>query len=287
MIFVINGIRYHVDNWVTGGSLGPADPLKTPLLLLHGFTGSGGSWKELDHYWKGDFNIFAVDIIGHGKTDSPEDVAKYNIEAVADDLYALLLKLKIDQIDVLGYSMGGRLALTFALKYPKKVRKLILESSSPGLVTTSERESRRLQDEKLACRIQNEGIEKFVDYWEDIPLFHSQKRLPESTRQRIRNERLRNCAKGLINSLRGMGTGAQPSWWNELQKLSNPVLFITGSIDTKFCLIAEKMQSKLKNGTWIEIEDCGHAIHVEKPEMFGTIVSEFLLYEKDDTCHSF
>ncbi|MEH7389020.1 2-succinyl-6-hydroxy-2,4-cyclohexadiene-1-carboxylate synthase [Bacillus sp. JJ1474] len=272
MDFVINGIPYHIDRW------GPLEG--TPLLLLHGFTGSGASWIRFKPYWQ-NYHVIAVDIIGHGKSDSPTDVSKYDIEAVAEDLHTILQRLGIGQTNLLGYSMGGRLALTFALQYPQMVRKLILESSTPGLKSEDEREARRLQDEKLASRIQEQGIEDFVDYWENIPLFQSQKGLSDDLRQHIRTERLSNSAVGLSNSLKGMGTGAQTSWWERLHEISFPVLLITGDMDSKFCQIAKEMHKELKNGTWISIDKSGHAIHVEKPELFGTIVNEFLSYEKD------
>lgn len=89
-------------------------------------------------------------------------------------------------------------------------------------------------------------------------------------------QRLKNSKIGLANSLIGMGTGAQPSWWDELEKLPHEVLLITGSLDQKFCEIAKMMKIKIKNCRWINVEGCGHAIHVEKPEKFGTIVSGFL-----------
>ena len=270
MKFVINGIRYHVDVWGEG----------FPFLLLHGFTGDRSTWSEFKPFWKEHSKAIALDIIGHGPTDSPLEPSRYDIEAIADDLYALLEKLEIDKTDLLGYSMGGRLALTFAIKYPKKVRRLILESSSPGLKTESEREARRLHDEKLAERIQTEGLHEFIDYWENIPLFQSQLRLPQPIRDHIRKQRLSNSENGLMNSLKGMGTGAQASWWNALEDVNIPTLLLTGSFDEKFCQIASKMTKKLKNSKWISIDDCGHAIHVEKSEIFGTIVSGFLSNDK-------
>ncbi|MBU8879862.1 2-succinyl-6-hydroxy-2,4-cyclohexadiene-1-carboxylate synthase [Bacillus sp. FJAT-29790] len=269
MNFDIDGIRYHVDKW-------SSQSLDSPLLLLHGFTGDSAAWREFEPQWKRHSNTITVDIIGHGKTDSPLDESRYDIESMASDLHKLLKEMGIEQTDLLGYSMGGRLAITFALKFPKMVRKLILESSSPGLETEREREARRIQDEQLAWRIQEYGVNGFVEYWENIPLFQSQKRLPENLRKKIRMQRLNNSQVGLINSLKGMGTGSQPSFWEELDQLNIPTLLITGSLDEKFCRIADKMIEKLKKGEWVSITDCGHAIHVENPEIFGTIVSEFL-----------
>lgn len=266
MKYVINGVRYHVDTWGTG----------FPLLLLHGFTGNSEGWKEFAPFWKDHSKTIALDIIGHGKSGSPPDIGQYQIEESAAVINSLLEKMGIGKIDVLGYSMGGRLALTFAVNYPEKVRKLILESASPGLRTEAERHERRIQDKKLSEKIQQEGIKNFIDYWENIPLFQSQKSLPEKIRTRIRCQRLANSIDGLANSLNGMGTGVQPSWWDELAHLEMPVLLITGNLDQKFCRIAEEMSKILPNVKWKTAEDAGHAIHVEKPELFGTIVSGFL-----------
>ena len=73
--------------------------------------------------------------------------------------------------------------------------------------------------------------------WENIPLFETQKRLAQNVQEAVRKERLANNSKGLANSLRGMGTGAQPSWWNELQNLKMPVLLMNGEYDEKFFCI--------------------------------------------------
>ncbi|MDQ6600034.1 hypothetical protein [Bacillus salipaludis] len=101
-------------------------------------------------------------------------------------------------------------------------------------------------------------------------------KLPDETKESIRNQRLNNSPIGLANSLIGMGTGAQPSWWENLNQLSCEVLLLTGEKDVKFCRIAEKMMEKLKNGNWIVVQKSGHAIHVEDAEKFGTIVSDYL-----------
>jgi 2-succinyl-6-hydroxy-2,4-cyclohexadiene-1-carboxylate synthase len=270
MDMVIDGIRYHIK--VYGDGL-------CPLVLLHGFTGDYTTWIPFTDSFGKFSTIIIPDIIGHGKTESPEILSRYHMEAAASDLRKILDQMDIQQADLLGYSMGGRLALTFALLFPDRVRKLILESASPGLATESERELRRMKDAELAQFIKEQGISSFVDYWEEIPLFSTMKRLPFTVQQNIRKQRLNNSSKGLANSLAGMGTGSQPSWWDKLFKLTCEVLLLTGEKDKKFCDIAEKMKNQLKKCTWMVIEDCGHAIHVEEPEKFGTIVSDFLSKE--------
>ena len=172
--------------------------------------------------------------------------------------------------------MGGRLALSFAMQYPEKVRKLVLESSSPGLKTEEERNSRQIQDERLANQILEHGIEEFVHYWENIPLFSSQKELPLQKQEMVREQRLQNSIMGLSNSLKGMGTGVQPSYWDKLSLFEIETLLVTGALDEKFCTIAEKMVASMKNAQWVKVDGCGHAIHVEHSEKFGTIVNGFL-----------
>lgn len=262
----INGVRYHVDLCGDG----------FPLVLLHGFTGAASTWKPFCPIWGTHSQLLMVDLIGHGKTDSPIEVQKYEIVRAAADLKALLDEFGIGKADLLGYSMGGRLAITFASMYPERVRKLVLESTTPGIPSAEDRELRIKQDHRLAARIEAEGVEKFIDYWEGIPLFRSQRKLPAKVREQIRSQRLQNDPRGLANSLRGMGTGSQPSWWDKLPVFDFETLLVTGKLDEKFCKIAEEMALKLPNSVQMSLIDSGHAIHVEQPEKFGTIVSGFL-----------
>lgn len=266
MRHTIDGIRYHVETYGDG----------FPVILLHGFTGDLSMWVPFYENWGRHSKLVAVDIIGHGKSDCPVEISRYKMMSLVDDLFLLMEKLEIPKADIVGYSMGGRLALSFAMKYPSKVRKLVLESASPGLSSKAEREIRIEQDKKLASFIEEKGITAFVEYWGNIPLFESQKRLPNEVQMAIREQRLNNSVQGLANSLKGTGTGSQPSWWDELHELEVETLLITGSLDDKFCQVAEKMQKTIKNSQWENIHGCGHAIHVEDPEKFDTIVSRFL-----------
>jgi 2-succinyl-6-hydroxy-2,4-cyclohexadiene-1-carboxylate synthase len=267
MEIVIEGAHYHIE------TCGEGDP----LLLLHGFTGDSSTWLPFCEKWGKHSRLIIPDLIGHGKTDAPQNADRYQIEAGAKDLLYILEKLDCKKVDVLGYSMGGRLALTFAILYPEKVNRLILESSSPGLLTETERLERRMKDGELADFIIEKGMENFVDYWENTPLFSTMRNLPQKIKDKVRQQRLSHSPQGLANSLVGMGTGAQPSWWGKLEQVDLQVLLLTGEKDEKFCHIAEKMQKLLKNSTWMVIENSGHALHVEVKEKFGTIVSEFLL----------
>ncbi|HET7628936.1 MAG TPA: 2-succinyl-6-hydroxy-2,4-cyclohexadiene-1-carboxylate synthase [Bacillales bacterium] len=262
MNIVVNGLLMHVE---TAGD-GP------PLAALHGFTGASAAWEPFLSDWSRRFRVIAPDLIGHGQSGAPRNADRYSMERFTDDFARLLDVLGEDRICLLGYSMGGRAALAFACRYPEKVHALLLESSSPGLKTTAERKERKAKDHALADKIIAEGVESFVQAWEALPLFASQS---EMQRSALRKQRLSNNEIGLANSLRGMGTGAQRSYWDELERLSFPVRLIVGEKDRKFAGIAEEMAQRLPNASVVQVENAGHAVHVEQPRIFDKMVVEF------------
>ena len=267
--FTHQGATYHL---VQKGS-----PQRQPLLLLHGFTGSAISWQShfaafAPHFW-----VIAPDILGHGRSDSPPDPSRYRMPCIAADLIALLDFWQIEQTALLGYSMGGRLAFYLACHFPDRFSRIILESCSPGLAAKAERAARRQSDETLADWIEANGIEPFVARWEALPLWQSQQQLAPEVRQQLRQNRLQNSPLGLANSLRGMGTGAQPSLWPQLAAVQQPTLLIVGELDTKFVAINQQMVAQLANGRLQVIPRAGHTTHLEQPEQFATAVIQFLL----------
>ncbi|MEH7387536.1 2-succinyl-6-hydroxy-2,4-cyclohexadiene-1-carboxylate synthase [Bacillus sp. JJ1521] len=266
MFISSNGSTYHVK--VVGEG--------EPIVLLHGFTGSLTTWDQTTEILKNHFQCVLIDLIGHGDSDSPDNFARYQIDKVVNDIIHILNTLEIPIAHIAGYSMGGRVALATAILYPTRVVSLILESSSPGIKTEEERAARRKSDDQLADRIDKEGIIKFVDYWENLSLFASQKALPKEKQLKIRKERLENNPVGLANSLRGMGTGVQCSYWNRLDEIQFPTLLLCGELDQKFCKIAEEMASSIQNAKVEKIVEAGHAIHVEQPQIFGKIINEFV-----------
>ena len=159
--------------------------------------------------------------------------------------------------------MGGRLALYLALRYPGRLRSLILESASPGLADDTERTQRHRRDQALAHRIQAEGIGWFVDYWERLPLWASQAKLSAEILAAQRQQRLGNSALGLANSLRGLGTGAQPNLWPHLPALQLPALLLAGTADDKFRGVNQAMAARLPDARLRLIPSAGHNTHLE------------------------
>ena len=270
MAFIeVNGVNVHYTVWNEQASV--------TIVAFHGFTGSVRTWEKVALELGKDVRFIAIDLLGHGQTSSPADVNLYSMESQVELLHDCLQQIVVEPFHLLGYSMGGRVALSYAVKHPTHIKSLLLESASPGLEAENARAERRTNDAKLANKIMQEGIESFIDMWENIPLFVSQKLLSKEVQQAVREERMNQKPIGLANSLLGMGTGQMPSVWHQLQELTLPVFLLTGAMDYKFVDIANKMIQVNENFTQITISGYGHAIHVENPQKFATIVKESIL----------
>jgi 2-succinyl-6-hydroxy-2,4-cyclohexadiene-1-carboxylate synthase len=247
-----------------------------PILLIHGFTGSAAAWGEdLLGGLAQAHRVIAVDLLGHGKSEVSSRPERYQVQELLQDLSQVLDALDIEKARWLGYSMGGRLALAGAVLTPSRVSSLILESASPGLGSEGERKARRRADEALAEGILRGGMEAFVDHWLGLPLFATQGKLPSNVRARSREQRLQNTPEALAACLRGMGTGAQPSFWESLGDLSVPTLLMAGEEDGKFTGVAERMAARIPDATLRLIPKAGHAIHLENPFAWLAAVRTF------------
>jgi len=248
-----------------------------PVLLLHGFTGHGGSWAEAGgRFAEQGFHVLAPDLLGHGRSPHPSEADRYEMAHAGADLKTLLEESGVAAVHLLGYSMGGRLALFFALNYPERVRTLTLVGASPGIASAVGRAERRERDNGLAVRIEREGIGAFVDYWESLALWNSQRRnLSTAQRRRLREQRLQNRPRGLANSLRGMGTGAQPNLHDALPSVSAPTLLLVGAEDEQFVAVNRRMAQSIPMANLVVIPETGHAVHLERPRDFARTVLDF------------
>jgi 2-succinyl-6-hydroxy-2,4-cyclohexadiene-1-carboxylate synthase len=229
------------------------------LLMLHGFTHTGASWDPVTAGLGGRYRVLAPDIRGHGSAGYVEPVT---LEGVVEDLRALVAD---DRFTLVGYSMGGRIALHAALTIgPERVRRLVLIGASPGIADPGERAARRAADERLASEVEGLTIKSFAERWAgETAVLAGQ---PPEVRAAAHADRLRNNPAGLARALRGLGTGALPSLWERLGEIKVPVTLIVGERDSKFRGIAGEMAALL--GGVVEVivvPDAGHAVHLEAP----------------------
>ena len=176
--------------------------------------------------------------------------------------------------DVLvGYSLGGRLALRAALRSPKSFRAVVLVGATAGIDEGPLRVARAEADEKLASWIEAMPIEDIVGLWERQPMFADQ---PDALVEAQRPGRLSQDPRSLALLLRTAGQGVLEPVWHELRSLELPLLAIAGARDDGYTRAAKRIASTAPNGRIAIVEDAGHAPHLQRPDEVADLVTEFL-----------
>ncbi|UCG61596.1 MAG: 2-succinyl-6-hydroxy-2,4-cyclohexadiene-1-carboxylate synthase [Candidatus Zixiibacteriota bacterium] len=261
-----NQVEYFYD--LTGNQESPM------LVFLHGFMGCLADWETVTAGLSKKRRCMVVDLPGHGRTVVGQE-SDYTMESCAAEIVKILDRLSVPKAGVVGYSMGGRLALFLAVHYPDRFNKVVLESASPGLATEQERKDRIAQDKKLAGQIGCMAIEEFVEQWYRMPLFAALDKDSDEFRA-MYYRRLENDPHNLGLSLRMMGTGAQPSLWERLGAIEADVLLIVGQHDIKFTGIARQIAERCRSARIVIVDGTGHNVHFENPDEYVKQVSLFL-----------
>lgn len=248
------------------------------LVLLHGFTGSGASWTSGTRAALKASGLHTVcpDLPGHG-AHGRDPAHAVDLDHALDSIAVAVEEATVDGRPpvLLGYSMGGRLALHFALRSGGSISGLILESASPGIEDGAERAAREVADRTWVRLLHRRGIEAFVDRWEVLPIFAGLRRRPAAERDALRGRRLAADPAGLAAALDGLGTGALPSLWSQLGSVDVPTLLLVGEDDVKFCGIATAMLEQLPRGRVCVVPQSGHVVHLEAPEAWVAAVAAF------------
>jgi len=234
------------------------------LTMLHGFTGNGQSWGPCVHLLAQAYGIRALDLPGHGGSGA--------IRATLSETAAFVAAQLEPSSVLLGYSLGGRVALHVSLETNADLRGLILIGATPGILDDQERADRRRADAALAARLRSENdLDSFLEEWLRGPLFAD---LPLEVQELA--ARRQNTCEGLAASLEDLGTGTQRTLWGDLEHLEVPTLLLVGELDTKFTALAEEMAAAMPNATVVVIPGAGHAVHLAKPTETAAAISQFV-----------
>ena len=243
---------------------------KTHILALHGFTGSGLDFNPIIKNLNSNIHWITPNLPGHGPHPKISPNSPYSFNNTIDDLYSLTRNYP--QITLLGYSMGARIALLYALKYISQISSLILISPNPGITDINERKQRKQWDDSTADSILNQPLEQFIHHWQNNPLIETQKSIPkEISNSLLENKRLSN-PQGLSLSMRFLGTGSMPSQWDSLHQITCPTFLITGEKDTRYEAIAHSMKEKIPHASNYSIPDAGHAPHLENLSHYTQLI---------------
>lgn len=251
------------------------DSRNLPLLFLHGFLGSGRDWFGVAESLAREYFCVLVDLPGHGKTRLRWQPGDDPFRFGGRKLLAVLDTLQIDQSVLLGYSMGGRMALATLLSYPDRFSALILESAHPGLEDEAERKTRSQWEEEICERLGREEFPIFLNRWYAMAIFRSLQKNPPQLAAII-ERRMQNRPEWPAAVFSGFGLSRQPNFWPQLVKITVPVLLIAGDLDPKYCAITSRMHRLIPQSHLVIIQNAGHMVHEEKEKTFTLEVKKFL-----------
>ncbi len=250
-----------------------------PLLLLHGFAGSHRYWNSFLPELEKSFYVITPDLPGHGdsRLALPCDL---NWIDIVDGLMKVLDTITSQPFTIVGYSMGARFAMHLVTRYPNRFTRAMFISGSAGFSSEKEKVLRLSQDCELANRIVNNGMEWFADFWERLPMFRNRRQLPEFERNSLREEWLKQNPQQLSAGLLLLSVGRQEYLIDKLKNIHCPLCFIVGKEDEKYASLLSGYSEMLPASEVELISNCGHDVPREKPELFLSILNEFVQERK-------
>ncbi len=237
------------------------------VVCVHGFLGEPDDWQPLAAALGAPYAVRALALPGHG---SP---AVKDFESAVHQLAAELRKRP--GAHLVGYSMGGRLALAAAVRSGVVVASLTVISASPGLETGLARADRARSDDRLADKLDRRGLAAFVRDWYAQPLFASLSRRPALLRDLLAR-RARGRAAPIAAALRALTVGRQPPLWPKLHALRPPALFMAGDSDAAYRDALARAAALSPRARLLIVPDAGHLPHLERPSFTGAQIRRFL-----------
>lgn len=290
--FTFRGVTYRSVFWHAADGCTPGDNRGTgraPVVLLHGFAQSASSWCEVAPRLARTRPVVALELVGHGGSDRPQDDRFYRLDEAAAATCAFLEHVArqagVLAVPVVGYSMGGRIALAAAQHRGQLFDALVLESAGLGPADSEERVQAAARDAGNAACLRMDGLEAFMHHWECLPLFATQRALPVAVRERIRAGRLSNDAEALARAFEGAGQHTMPLREETIARLARfafPALYLTGSADQKYQKIAQDLEAREACNVCV-VEGAGHNVHLEAVEEYCVAINNFLAQTAGDS----
>jgi 2-succinyl-6-hydroxy-2,4-cyclohexadiene-1-carboxylate synthase len=256
-------------NFITSGNTD-----KPALVFLHGFLGCARDWSAIISQLSADYYCLAIDLPGHGKSVITQNDTRLHLQDTAIHLNSEIRKRNLIKPVLIGYSMGGRMALHMLTDSDIYWQAAILESTSPGIEDPIDKKERLKNDFQIADRLEKEDLNEFLQYWYSQPLFSDFRNMKGF--EKILERRLSNDPVQMARALRAFSAGLQESFWNRLKIFNIPVLMISGANDKKYSAIINRIAADSSTIRSKMIPDCGHVVHAEQPQIFCATVLEFL-----------
>ena len=243
-----------------------------PIVLLHGFLGTHRDWKEITDVLKANWYCIVPDLPGHGENTSVAKEPSQVKQALKSIHFEVMQSIQ-QPFHLLGYSLGGRVALKWAAEHPESIISLCLESAHPGLLTEPERQQRVRADKIWANRLRNEPITEVLRDWYRQPVFSQ---LSANQIEELVDQHQEQTPAPLANSLEQLGLGKQRSFWRFLAKWDKPLLYISGEQDLKFNGIGNKLTDSCGKAHHAIITNASHNCHWQQKKQYIEVLIAFL-----------
>jgi len=246
------------------------------LVLIHGFSDNMTMWFNQVPVFSKRYQVLTYDVRGHGHTETPK--GNFSMDLFAEDLNGLMTELKIEKACVLGYSMGGRIGLEFALKYPQKITGIVFANS--GVAAPDAQPSPKEMEEMMKRRqemmaiFESGNIETISEVMTERSMSPGFKEKAPDIFNRYKLLKMQNNPANYQGIMQAMASGMTSP--PDLTKLTCPALIIAGEHDGFMAVSAvESMKKAIKNATAV-IFPTGHAAAIEAPEDFNKAVLDFM-----------
>lgn len=235
------------------------------LVFLHGFSGDCREWQSIGASFC-EYPQMYIDLPGHGNSSG---IHVDGFEDTALLIRQTLAHYGVREFFLIGYSLGGRIAMFTACKELAGIKGLIVEGGHPGLQDQEAKEKRRLSDQAWAKRFRTEPLPKVFADWYQQPVFSS---LTQKERSALIALRSRNNGEPLAAMLESTSLSAQPDLRQELKNRTFDFHYLCGEKDAKFRALAQELSSDVR-----VIEGAGHNAHRENPEAVAEVLANILL----------
>lgn len=253
-------------------------PACPPVVFLHGFMGSARDWDSVIEKVSAACYCVAIDLPGHGKSVGLVDSHAYTMTGAALNVVKAMEASGAVPATVVGYSMGGRLALYLATHHGFVCSRLVVESATAGILAPEARKQRKFIDEARAKELEEGEFEDFLRTWYCQDVFKTVAESRENFERMVRR-RLVNNPEELARSMRAMSVAAQPALWDQLSKLTAPVLLLAGEKDAKYVSLAKAMQAWIPKARFQLVPGAGHNAHLEQSGLVAGYIKDFVLKE--------
>jgi pimeloyl-ACP methyl ester carboxylesterase len=261
----VNGVRLYYEAAGKGRA----------VVFVHGFGCGIRSWDPQVEALRQQYRVIAYDVRGHGLSDAPSEAAAYSQATSIEDLRALLAHLKIRRTTLIGLSMGGNIALNFALMHPQRVSALVIADTGAGSDGTADWIAGA---HGFATALETGGTEAFADMAMASPLFARYCAKGAEAQRLIRACLMTHRARGVAHTAREV-LAKRPTIYALQERLATlrvPTLLIVGQHDEPCVKVHDFMARTIPGARSVVLPGIGHLSNLEAPSQFNALLRRFL-----------